>query len=221
MANWHERFPKVKAVDDLKFIALKLKLVAATTGLDFEPRERRDLNHNHVQSNHVAIAFCLRTFEIHLSIEQGYIANKMPSSSPSSSQQSSLYQFYPRISSNEANLITPSHVLQPSTLNNLNIPRDSRMSIKRPLQMKDLELSITSLAKKRKQSPFERETIGLVLDEIPPFRRQIPQTFSRSLLARSLQGQQGNLSKRIFTSEFRLKFSLLHRRSQTLFLSSY
>src|SRR5271155_4408255 len=75
-----------------------------------------------------------------------------PSSSPSSSQQSSLYQYYTPIASNDSSSQSTSRALQPSTHQNIP-PRRSRIAIKRPLHP---STSISPSPKKQKAETIQR-----------------------------------------------------------------
>lgn len=108
----------------------------------------------------------------------------MPSSSPLSSQ-TSLYQFYTPIASNDSPSPT-SRVLQPSTQQN--VPPRSRITVKRGLQLKD---SSTSPAKKLKPS----NSTQLPLPQIIPVRRHDPDTVPRSLIKRDLSGRRAGLTQ--------------------------
>jgi hypothetical protein len=118
----------------------------------------------------------------------------MPSSSPpsssssTSSHQSSLYQYYTPIASNEP---TPSRVLQPSTTHNRPFPNNrSRITVKRPLHQKDTSHPIT---KKLKISSVQQDLAPPIT---PPLRRHVLDTVPRSLLMRGLNGHRASLSQR-------------------------
>jgi hypothetical protein len=114
----------------------------------------------------------------------------MQSSPPlSSSQQSSLYQYYTPIASNESS--TTTRALQPSTQQNIPHHR-SRITIKRPLHPKDTA-SPVSPAKKLKSSVSVEAPLEPI--ENVPLRRHARETFPRSLLHRGLNGQRGELSQ--------------------------
>lgn len=114
----------------------------------------------------------------------------MPSSSPlTSSQQSSLYQYYTPIASNESSPTT--RVLQPSTQQNIPHHR-SRITIKRPLHPKDTATP-ASPVKKLKSSVVIEAPLPPI--ENAPVRRHARETFPRSLLHRGLNGQRGELSQ--------------------------
>jgi hypothetical protein len=111
--------------------------------------------------------------------------SSMPSSSPPTSQ-SSLYQFYTPIASNDSPSPT-SRVLQPSTQQN--IPPRSRINVKRGLQ---LNSSGPSPAKKQKPSSVESPLLRIL-----PVRRHERETLPRGLAKRDLSGRRGELSQRI------------------------
>ena len=126
----------------------------------------------------------------------------MPSSSPSSSQQSLLYQYYTPIPLNELAPSTPTRVLQPSTTNNIS-SRRSRINVKRPIQPKDSTVNTTSSNKRPKQSKIESITTPTNdIDDMRPFNRQAPETIPRILLARTLHGRRDQLSKRMSKFKF-------------------
>lgn len=124
----------------------------------------------------------------------------MPSSSPpsssaaSSSHQSSLYQYYTPIPLNDSLSSTPPRVpLQPSTQHNIPRRNDrSRITIKRPLHIKDTAPSLSPVTKKAKTFAAQRE---LVLPQIVSPRRVVKDTIPRGLVIRGLQGQRGSLSQ--------------------------
>lgn len=110
----------------------------------------------------------------------------MPSSSLPTSQ-SSLYQFYTPIATNDSPSPT-SRVLQPSTQQN--VPSRSRINVKRGLQFNS---SGPLPAKKQKQSSIETP-----LPQILPVRRHERDTLPRALANRDLSGRRGGLSPRMF-----------------------
>jgi hypothetical protein len=119
----------------------------------------------------------------------------MPSSSPlSSSQQSSLYQYYTPIPTDESSSPSSSRVLQPSTQHNITLPRRSRIAIKRPLHQKDTSNSVP-LPKRSKSSKL-KETLQSSVPEAVPLRRRQPETLPWNLVNRGLAGQRASLSQR-------------------------
>jgi hypothetical protein len=115
-----------------------------------------------------------------------------PSSSPpTSSQQSSLYQFYTPIpSSSTESPSSQSRILQPSTRQNISSQAHPRATVKRPLQCK--EAPPTILKKPKPAKPVVSTPLPQIL---PTVRRHERETFPRGLLNRTLQGKRGGLSQ--------------------------
>jgi hypothetical protein len=113
-----------------------------------------------------------------------------PSSSPSSSQQSSLYQYYTPIASNDSSSQSTSRALHPSTHQNIP-PRRARIAIKRPLHP---STSIFPSPKKSKTETIQRIVPPVSQDLCP--RRHERETLPRSLIMRGLQGQREGLAQR-------------------------
>ena len=113
-----------------------------------------------------------------------------PSSSPSSSQQSSLYKYYTPIASTEVSSPSPSRVLQASTRQNIPARR-SRLAIKRPLHP---STSISPAPKKAK--PENTQSTISVVPPTPSPPRHGRETLTRSLLMRGLKGQREELTHR-------------------------
>jgi hypothetical protein len=113
-----------------------------------------------------------------------------PSSSPPSSQQSSLYKFYtPLPSSSPASQQPQSRVLQPSTQHNIPASLHPRIHLKRPHPSKQ------STAKKPKPlSPVKKTPVAQYIPEVLPVRKCAPQTITRNLVSRTL-GQRTSLSQ--------------------------
>jgi len=121
-----------------------------------------------------------------------------PPSSPSSSQQSSLYQYYTPIASNDSSSPSTSRVLQPST--HQNIPaRRSRIAIKRPLRP---SIPISPSPKKAKQD-ITPQIESPAPQSVSP-RRHERETLPRSLIMRGLQGHRGGLAERTLCPRIRL-----------------
>lgn len=133
-----------------------------------------------------------RVSQHRLGEEKGTMA---PSSSPSSSsQQSSLYQYYTPIASADVSSPSPSRVLQPSSRQNI-AARRSRNASKRSLHPTK---SIPPSPKKAKPQTAQN-AVCVTPQTIPPPRHG-RMTLPRGLLIRGQQGQRGGLTHRTFTN---------------------